>query len=242
VRALLGRSGLEDLAAIEHRVLEIVARSSQALTARAFAITQNTVDFVLNLFVMLYLLFFLLRDGPWLTAAAQRALPLRPDITRRLLREFAVVVRATVKGNVLIALVQGALGGLSFWVLGIQGAVLWGAVMAVLSLLPAIGAALVWGPVVLYLFATGQLWQAAALLAWSAGVIGLVDNALRPVLVGKDTRLPDYLVLIATLGGLSAFGPNGFVIGPAIAAVFIAAWDIYAETRAEQRAEERHEA
>src|SRR5690554_7955785 len=98
--------------------------------------------------------------------------------------------------------------------------------MAVLSLLPAVGASLIWGPVAIYFLATGAIWQAAVLTAFGAVVIGLVDNVLRPILVGKDTKLPDYVVLISTLGGLSVFGLNGFVIGPLIAALFIACWDL----------------
>jgi predicted PurR-regulated permease PerM len=148
------------------------------------------------------------------------------------------VVRATVKGNVLVALVQGALGWLAFWFLDITGALLWGAVMALLSLLPAVGAALVWGPVVVYLLISGSIWPGLGLLAWGVVVIGLVDNVLRPILVGKETRLPDYVVLVATLGGLAVFGLNGFVIGPVIAAMFIVAWDIFAEVRHERVSKE----
>jgi predicted PurR-regulated permease PerM len=136
----------------------------------------------------------------------------------------------------VVALVQGTLGGMAFWVLGITGPLLWGALMALLSLLPAVGAALVWGPVAIYLLSTGSLWPAVGLTAWGVVVIGLVDNVLRPILVGKETRLPDYFVLIATLGGLAAFGLNGFVIGPVIAAIFLATWDILAEARQEQGA------
>ncbi|MEO5670916.1 MAG: AI-2E family transporter, partial [Ramlibacter sp.] len=139
-----------------------------------------------------------------------------------------------VKGNVIVALVQGTLGGLAFWALGIQGALLWGSLMALLSLLPAVGAALVWGPVAAYLLSTGAVWQAVALTVWGVLVIGLVDNILRPILVGKETRMPDYLVLIATLGGLAVFGLNGFVIGPVIAAIFLVTWDIFVEVRKEQ--------
>jgi predicted PurR-regulated permease PerM len=102
--------------------------------------------------------------------------------------------------------------------------------------LPAVGAALVWGPVAIYLLSTGSLWPAIGLIAWGVVVIGLVDNVLRPILVGKETRMPDYLVLIATLGGLAAFGLNGFVIGPVIAAIFLATWEIFAEVRKEQGA------
>ncbi|HMA09488.1 MAG TPA: AI-2E family transporter [Ramlibacter sp.] len=237
VRTLLDRFDVGDLGLAQRKLVDALGRSSQALTSRAFTIGQNTLEFVVNLFVMLYLLFFLLRDGKALAAQAARALPLKPQHTRRLLNEFATVVRATVKGNVVVALVQGTLGGLAFWVLDINGPLLWGALMALLSLLPAVGAALVWGPVALYLLAIGSIWPAVGLAVWGVLVIGLVDNVLRPILVGKETRMPDYLVLIATLGGLSVFGLNGFVIGPVIAALFIATWDIFTQARREQRSD-----
>ena len=234
VRPLLDRFGLDDLAALQRKLVDAFGKSGEALTTRAFAIGQNTLDFLVNFFVMLYLLYFLLRDGRSLGAGIARSLPLKEEHTTRLLTQFATVVRATVKGNVVVALVQGALGGLAFWVLGLTGALLWGALMAVLSLLPAVGAALVWGPAALYLLATGHLGSGIALIVWGVLVIGLIDNVLRPVLVGKETRMPDYLVLIATLGGLAVFGLNGFVIGPVIAAMFIAAWEIFVEARREE--------
>ena len=126
----------------------------------------------------------------------------------------------------MVAAAQGMLGGFIFWVLGIQAPVLWGVLMAFLSLLPAVGAGLIWGPVAIYFLATGALWQAGVLTAFGVGVIGLVDNLLRPLLVGKDTKMPDYVVLISTLGGMTLFGINGFVIGPVIAALFMACWDL----------------
>jgi predicted PurR-regulated permease PerM len=135
-----------------------------------------------------------------------------------------------------VALVQGALGGVAFFVLGVPGAVLWGAVMALMSLLPAVGAVIVWAPVAIYFFFSGDLVRAVGLTFWGAVVIGLVDNFLRPILVGKDTRMPDYLILVATLGGLVVFGLNGFVIGPVIAAVFLVSWDMLAKVRDEQDA------
>jgi predicted PurR-regulated permease PerM len=126
--------------------------------------------------------------------------------------------------------VQGALGGIAFWFLGIQGALLWAVLMAFLSLLPAIGAAVVWLPVAIYFLVTGAIWQGVALIVFGVIVIGLVDNVLRPILVGKDTQMPDYVVLISTLGGMALFGLNGFVIGPAVAALFIACWDLFSAT------------
>jgi predicted PurR-regulated permease PerM len=236
VRSGLDRFGLADLGLVQQKLVDALGRSGQALTSRAFTIGQNTLEFLVSLFVMLYLLFFLLRDGKSLSGHAARVLPLKEQHSKRLLDQFATVVRATVKGNVVVALVQGTLGGLAFWALGINGALLWGALMALLSLLPAVGAALVWGPVAIYLLSTGSIWPALGLTAWGVLVIGLVDNVLRPIMVGKETRLPDYLVLITTLGGLAVFGVNGFVIGPVIAAVFLAAWDIFADVRHEQGA------
>ncbi|RYF38424.1 MAG: AI-2E family transporter, partial [Comamonadaceae bacterium] len=190
-----------------------------------------TLDFVVAFFIMLYVLFFLLRDGASLSQAVARAVPLYERQTERLLAQFVTVVRATVKGNIVIALIQGMLGGLAFWVLGLPGPLLWGALMAMLSLLPAVGAALVWVPVALYYLFTGSLWAAAGLTAWGVLAIGLVDNVLRPILVGKDTNLPDYLVLVTTIGGIAVFGLNGFVIGPVIAALFLAAWQLFAAER-----------
>jgi predicted PurR-regulated permease PerM len=206
-------------------------KASQFLAAQALNIGQNTFDFIVKLFIVLYLLFFLLRDGDGLSRRIRDAIPLRAEQKRDLFNKFTAVIRATVKGNIVVALVQGALGGLIFWLLGVHAAVLWGALMAVLSLLPAVGSALVWLPVAIYFLVTGAIWQGVVLIAFGVLVIGLVDNVLRPILVGKDTKIPDYVVLVATLGGMAIFGLNGFVIGPVIAAMFMAAWDIFSNSR-----------
>jgi predicted PurR-regulated permease PerM len=231
VSELMNRFGIASLGALQERLSAGLLKGSEFLAGQAINIGQSTFEFVVNLFVMLYLLFFLLRDGDLLGRRVRRALPLRDKQLDELLLKFNVVIRATVKGNMLIALLQGALGGLIFWLLGISGALLWAVVMAFLSLLPAIGAGLVWIPVALYLLATGAIWQGVTLVAYGALVIGLVDNLLRPILVGKDTKMPDYVVLISTLGGIEVFGLNGFVIGPVIAAMFIAVWDLYSVSR-----------
>jgi predicted PurR-regulated permease PerM len=227
----LDHFGLTDFGAVQRRLTEALARGSQLLAATAINIGQNTLDFIVSLFVALYLLFFLLRDGARLVVRIRNAVPLRTEQQHELFARFATVIRATVKGNILVAAAQGALGGIIFWLLGIQAALLWGAVMAVLSLLPAIGAALVWLPVGLYFLAVGSLWQGITLLGFGLLVISSIDNFLRPLLVGKDTQMPDYLVLVSTLGGLAVFGVNGLVIGPVIAALFIAAWDLFTAHR-----------
>jgi len=195
------------------------------------SIGQITFEFVASVFIALYLAFFLIRDGELVVSAMRRAIPLTPAHQCALFGTFATVIRATVKGNLLVALIQGALGGLAFFVLGLPGALLWAVLMAFLSLLPAIGAGLVWLPVALYLLASGALWQSIALTAYGVLVIGLIDNLLRPLLVGKDTRMPDYVVMITTLGGMAVFGVNGFVVGPVVAAMFIALWQLYTTTR-----------
>lgn len=230
-RNMLHRFGMGDLGLVQQKIIGTVSSSGQVVATRVFGIGQVTVDLVISFFLMLYMLFFMFRDGDDLSRAIARCIPLHPQHTRRLLTQFATVVRATVKGNIVVALVQGALGGLAFWVLGLPAPVLWGAVMALLSLLPAVGAVLVWGPVAAYYLFAGELVRFLGLTAWSVLVIGLVDNLLRPILVGKDTRMPDYLVLLATLGGITVFGLNGFVIGPVIAAVFLVSWEMLASAR-----------
>ena len=227
VHSLLERLGLGNFEVLQARLSVALSQGSQFIAAQALDIGQNTFEFVAGLFITLYLAFFLIRDGDALARTVQKAVPLAPQHKQELIAKFTTVIRATVKGNLLVAAVQGALGGLAFWFLGVTGALLWGVLMAFLSLLPAVGAALVWVPVAAYFFVTGALWQGLALTAWGVLVIGLVDNLLRPILVGKDTRMPDYVVMITTLGGMAVFGINGFVIGPAIAAMFIAVWHIY---------------
>ena len=227
VVSLLERFNMGDMGAWQDRITAGAAQGSQIVATQALAIGQNTFDFLVSFFVMLYLLFFLLRDGASLSTMIRNALPLAKPHTHYLLNKFTTVIRATIKGNVAVAVAQGTIGGLAFWFLGVQGALLWAVLMAFLSLLPAVGAALIWGPVALYFLATGHIWQGAVLIFVGVFVIGLVDNILRPLLVGKDTQMPDYIVLMSTIGGMALFGINGFVIGPVIAALFMAVWSLF---------------
>jgi predicted PurR-regulated permease PerM len=229
--SLLERFGWTDFDTLQRRLTEAMAQGSQFIATRALSIGQDTFEFVVNLFITGYIAFFMIRDGDALAHTVRQAIPLSPAHKRELLEKFATVIRATVKGSLVVAAIQGALGGLAFWFLGVGGALLWAVLMAFLALLPAIGAALVWMPVAIYFFLTGAVWQGVALLAWGMLVIGLIDNLLRPALVGKDTRMPDYVVMITTLGGMAAFGINGFVAGPVIGAMFMAVWHIYIVTR-----------
>jgi predicted PurR-regulated permease PerM len=231
VTGLLDRFGLASLGGVLEKLSAALLKGSQFIAAQALDIGQSTFGFFVDLFAMLYLLFFLFRDETTLSRRVRHAIPLRSEQLNGLLLKFTIVIRATVKGNLLIALLQGALGGVMFWFLGINASLLWAVLMAFLSLLPAIGSGLVWMPVAIYLFATGATWQGIVLIAYGAFVIGLVDNFLRPMLVGQDTKMPDYVVFFSTLGGIEAFGLNGFVIGPVIAAMFIALWDIFSASR-----------
>lgn len=208
-----------------------LSRFLQALVARALVIGQSTFEFFVSLGVMLYLLFFLLRDGSGLTKKIKKAIPLREAQRDALLERFTIVAQAIIRGSLLIAALQGALGGLIFWVLGIHAPVLWAVLMAFLSLLPAVGSSIVWFPVAIHLLLSGSIWEGLVLILFGVLVISLVDNLLRPFLIGKSTSIPDYVVLISTLGGISVFGLNGFVIGPMLAAMFIAVWGIFIATR-----------
>ena len=226
--SLLDRFHLTSLTYLQDKLSEAASQVSQEVAKRAINAGLYTFDFLTSLCILLYLLFFLLRDGDKLSKRIKEAVPLSSKYKQRLFLNFTTVIRATVKGNILVAIAQGALGGLIFWFLDVRAPVLWGVLMAFLSLLPAIGAAIVWAPVAIYFLATGEVWQGATLAAFGVFVIGLVDNFLRPVLVGQDTKMPDYVVLLSTVGGMALFGLNGFVIGPVIAALFIAAWDLFA--------------
>ena len=227
MKPLMEKMHLGSMVELQDKITDITLQASKLAAAKAVGLGQNTLGFVVGFGVMLYLMFFLMRDGKTLVQRIWDATPLQPDHKRELAAKFTTVIRATVKGNLAVAAAQGVLGGLIFWILGIQGAVLWAVVMAFLSLLPAVGASLVWGPVAIYFMATGDSTKGIILAAYGLLVIGLVDNVLRPLLVGKDTKMPDYVVLISTLGGMAIFGLNGFMIGPVIAALFMAVWDLF---------------
>ncbi|MDB6446286.1 MULTISPECIES: AI-2E family transporter [Pseudomonas] len=228
---LFDRFGLGNLNGLRDRIVKSAMQGSEFFATQAFSFGQGTFQFLVSFFVMLYLLFFFLRDGAELARKVRAAVPLAEYQKRRLQLKFNRVVRATVKGNLLVAITQGALGGLIFWILGIPTVLPWAVLMAFLSLLPAVGAGLVWAPVAVYFLLSGAIWQGVVLTLFGVFVIGLVDNFLRPILVGKDTKMPDYLVLVSTLGGLAVFGLNGFVIGPLIAALFISCWALFVESQ-----------
>lgn len=211
------------------RITGGILQGSQIFASRLVSFGQNTLQFIISFGIMIYLLFFLFRDGAELGEKIRQAIPLSEDYKNQFIEKFAAVIRATVKGNVIIALIQGTIGGITFWLIGIEAALLWGVMMTIFSLLPVVGASLVWGPAAIWFAVNGMWLQTITLIFVGILVIGLIDNLLRPPLVGKGTRMPDFVVLISTIGGISLVGINGFVVGPMIAAMFIAAWSLLAQ-------------
>jgi predicted PurR-regulated permease PerM len=183
--------------------------------------------FIFQFVVLLYTMYFFLTDGPALLDGALGYVPLAASDKQHMLERFVSVTRATLKGTVLIGAAQGALAGLAFWVVGIDGAIFWGSVMTVLSIVPGIGAALVWVPAALILLVTGHVWQGVALGLFCALVVGSIDNVLRTLLVGRDTQMHELLIFFSTLGGLLLFGAMGFILGPILAALFVTIWEMF---------------
>jgi predicted PurR-regulated permease PerM len=225
VMGLLERLGV-DPARIQSQLSEAAVTASKLVASRVLSIGQDTLRVTMFFFLMLYLLYFFLKDGTSLLEGLVRALPLGDERERLLLSRFAEVSRATIKGTLVVGAVQGAIGGIAFAFLGIGAPVLWGVVMALASIVPAVGPALVWAPAAIILIVNQHVIGGIVLILIGVFVIGLVDNLLRPILVGRDTRMPDYLILLSTLGGLAGFGLAGIIIGPIIAAFFLSIWQM----------------
>lgn len=221
---------LERIAPYKEPVMQRIAEAASAvggfLARNLAAVTRGAIAFLLHLFVMLYAMFFFLRDGGRLLTRVMAMVPLPPDDEQRILGKFISVSRATIKGTLVIGIVQGVLGGLAIWLAGIDGPAFWGMMIVVLSIIPALGPAIVWIPGTLYLVLGGHVGTAVIFALWFALVVGTIDNFLRPRLVGQDTQMPDLLILLSTLGGIAVFGPVGIVIGPIVAAVFVTVWEI----------------
>lgn len=206
---------------------ELASRAGGFVVSALAEATRGTASFLFQLVVMLYAMFFFLRDGHVVLEQILHYSPLATEDEDRLVERFVSVTRATIKGTFVIGILQGALAGIAFAVVGIDSAVFWGTIMAVLSIIPGVGTALVWVPAAVYLFATGQTLAAAGLTAWCVLAVGTVDNFLRPTLVGKDTQMPDLLIFLSTLGGIVVFGAVGILVGPLVAALFLTVWDLY---------------
>ncbi|WP_193211309.1 AI-2E family transporter [Luteolibacter marinus] len=196
------------------------------LVRKASDLTVGLAGFLLELFIMGYAMYFYLIHGTTILRRVKKLIPMTESNKNRVLRRFVVVTRSTLKGTLLIGLIQGGLNGAALAVAGVGSPVFLGLLMVVFSLLPGIGTALVWGPVVILAYIRGEWMTGTLLLVWCGGVVGSLDNLLRPKLVGKAAKLPDLLVLVGTLGGIMMFGMMGFIVGPVICSLYVISWEI----------------
>lgn len=231
IQASLDSAGFANLDGLLALGQDFARESTGVIAQQALSIGSSAFGFVLAFGVGLYASFFLIRDGRSIGQFIVHGLPIERGIADRLAEQFLSIVRATIKGSVVVGLVQGALGAITFMIAGVPSAMLFGLLMAIFSLLPALGPAIVWGPVAIYLLATGAIWQGILVIASGVVVIGMADNLLRPILVGRDTGIPDWMILVTTLGGIGLLGLSGIVIGPLVAGLFLAAWTIAREQR-----------
>ena len=234
-REAVDRSGWADIATVQTRLQELLTESAGMIASQAVSIGSGALSFFLSFGVALYVMFFLLRDGERIGRTVLCAVPVERSIADRLAERFLGIVRATIKGTGVVALVQGALGTITLMIAGVPSALLFGVIMAIFALVPVIGSGAVWVPAGLYLLITGETWQGLFVLLTGFFVISSADNVLRPILVGRDTGIPDWIILITTLGGISFVGFSGIVLGPLVAGLFLASWSILREQRDEDR-------
>ncbi|MDO8566444.1 MAG: AI-2E family transporter [Candidatus Moranbacteria bacterium] len=211
----------------EGRILSDIKEFSQNALGLLQAAYQGITSFIFWVFVMFFSLFYFLIDGKRMLGRLMGLSPLRDEHDRLLIKKFVSISRATLKGTIVICIIQGLLGGFTFWVAGIPSPVIWGLVMTLSSIIPMVGSGLVWLPAGIIMLLLGNIWQGVFILAVGMGIISVIDNVLRPKLVGKDTQMHPLLVLFATLGGISLFGLTGFIIGPIVVSLFLALGEIY---------------
>jgi len=218
-----------DDAALTEKITEISKSVAGYFFENLKNFTQNTLQFIVQLGVMLYALFYFIRDGEKFLETILRLLPLENDRDRILLKKFQKTANSTLKVTLIIGGIQGILGGLLFLVTGIQGAILWGVVMIITAVIPVVGCALVWVPAGIFMIITGHFWTGILILAFGSLVISMVDHFLRPILLGKDVSMHPLLIFLSTMGGIIVFGFTGFIIGPIIMSLAMAVWRMYEE-------------
>ena len=225
INDLLAWAGLS-ITQLTEKADDFLLAASKVFYESVSTISANVINFFISLFLFIYLTFFFFKDGEKIVKSCMDAFPMKNEDESYLLNEFQKTTRATIKGTIIVALAQGFLGYMTLLLLGVEGALIWGAVMALLSIIPAVGTILVWLPIALVLFLNGQIMEASILIFSGIFIIGMIDNLLRPILIGKETKIPDYLILLTTIGGISIFGITGFIIGPIIASLFISIWSL----------------
>lgn len=233
VQNFIEYNGWTEISVLQDQLQAVLGESAGMIASQAVSIGSGALGFFLSFAIGLYVLFFLLRDGKRIGETILHSAPIERDIADRLAGRFLGIVRAVIKGSGVVGLVQGTLGGIMLWIAGVPSPLLLGVLMAILALIPAVGTALVWAPAGIWLLIIGETWQGIFVLGAGFVIISSVDNVLRPVLVGRDTGIPDWIILVTTLGGISIAGFSGIVLGPLVAGLFLASWGILQEHRAE---------
>lgn len=227
------RGGWGDVTTVQARIQELLTESAGMIASQAVSIGGGALNFFLSFGVALYVMYFLIRDGERIGRTVLCAVPVERSIAERLAQRFLGIVRATIKGTGVVALVQGVLGAITLTIAGVPSSLLFGVIMTIFALVPVIGSGAVWVPAGLYLLLIGDYWQGLFVLLTGFFIISSADNVLRPILVGRDTGIPDWIILVTTLGGISLVGFSGIVLGPLVAGLFLASWSILREQRDE---------
>jgi predicted PurR-regulated permease PerM len=209
------------------RILSDIKQFSQNALGLLQAAYQGITSFIFWVFVMFFSLFYFLIDGKRMLHHLMNLSPLRDEHDKLLIKKFVSISRATLKGTIVVGIIQGLTGGITFWIAGIPSPAIWGLVMTLCSIIPMFGSGLVWLPAGVIMFLLGNVWQGVFIFSVGVGIISVLDNVLRPKLVGKDTEMHPLLVLFATLGGIAVFGLSGFIIGPIVISLFMALVEIY---------------
>ncbi len=218
-----------DKALLIAKTAEIARSITNYIFVNLTALTQNTLGFLVKFAIMLYTLFFFIRDGDKFLGMAMRIFPLGKGREKLLYDRFFVTARSTLKVTLIIGGIQGALGGIVFLITGIEGALIWGLLMVIMAVVPVVGCSIIWGPAGILMLLTGHIWEGILILATGVLVISTIDNLLRPILIGQDVEMHPLLIFLSTLGGIVVFGFSGFVIGPIIASMLLAIWEMYDE-------------
>ena len=237
---LLARFDL-DQQFITDKSVELLKAVTNFIVKNLSAFTENTILFLVEFAVMLYCLFYFLRDGAHLIDTISHYIPVAQRHINTFISEFLVTAKATLKFTFVIGGIQGLLGGLIFYITGIENPVVWGVLMVGFSIVPAIGSAIIWVPAGIIMLLLGHIWQGITILLFGAIVISLVDNLLRPILLGNDIQMHSLLIFLATLGGIAVFGFSGFVLGPVIASFFLASWKLFLELYLEEKNQKQAE-
>ena len=211
------------------KTTEIARSVTNYIFVHLTALTQNTLGFLVKFAIMLYTLFFFVRDGEKFLRMAMRVLPLGMGREKLLFERFIVTARSTLKVTLIIGGIQGGLGGIVYLITGVEGAVIWGLLMILTAIVPVVGCSIIWIPIGLMMLVLGHIWEGALILSFGILVISTVDNLLRPILIGKDVAMHPLLIFLSTLGGITIFGFSGFVMGPIITSLFLAVWEMYEE-------------